>query len=166
AIVATQRPQAGARLRHALAGAGASGVAASVLRTLVAWDGDYDRTAPDGTVDPGVATWRAFKAAAQVVALGGPSRAERGLVGEPGEEGFVESSLGETYALRTLGPAGYRRAAAAAGAALAQKYGSTDPAAWREPRATIAAEPLGLASAPVIPLINRGSWEQRVQLGP
>lgn len=163
-VLATQRPTAGPALQRALDGA--TGPAAAVLSTLVAWDGDYDRTAADGTVDPGVATWRAFKAAAQVEALGRPNAAERGLVGRPGEKNFVEASLGETYALRTLHAAGYRRAAAAAAAALTKQFGSATPAAWREPRTTLEAEPLGLVSAPVIPLINRGSWEQRVELGP
>jgi acyl-homoserine lactone acylase PvdQ len=164
AVLATQRTTAGPALQRALAGA--TGPARDVLATLVAWDGDYDRTAPDGTVDPGVATWRAFKAAAQEQALGKPDVAERGLVGRPGDEGFVEATLGETYALRTLGPAGYRRAAAAAAAALSARFGSGTPASWREPRTMLEAAPLGLVSAPAIPLTNRGSWEQRVELGP
>ena len=103
-----------------------------MLNTLLAWDGDYTRTAADGKVEPGVATWEAFKAAAQVVALGEPTPATRALVGTPGDEGFVESTLGETYALRTLDAEGCRRAAANAAAALTARFGSADPATWRD----------------------------------
>ena len=73
---ATQRPTAQAALQGAAAGA--TGPAADVLNTLLAWDGDYTRTGSDGKVEPGVATWEAFKAAAQVVALGEPTPATRG----------------------------------------------------------------------------------------
>ncbi|MFL5889156.1 MAG: penicillin acylase family protein [Solirubrobacteraceae bacterium] len=164
AVTATQRPTASARL--VAAAEGAPEPAASVLNTLVAWDGNYDRTGPDGTVEPGVATWRAFKAACQRVALGSPTPAERGLVGRPGEEGFVESTLGETYALRALDNRGLQRAAALAASDLSARFGTSDPAGWREPRAMIAASAQGLASPPPIPLLNRGSYEQIVELGP
>ena len=163
AVTATQRPTAQRLLQGAAAGA--TGPAATVLATLLAWDGNYDRTAADGTVEPGVATWRAFKAAAQRVALGTPTAAQSGLVGEPGSEGFVESSLGETYALRTLTPDGVRRAAAQAASDLTARFGTADPAGWREPRATVSAQAQGLASPPAIPLRNRGSFEQIVELG-
>jgi penicillin G amidase len=163
AVTATQFPTARPRLEAA--GDGASGGAAVVLGTLLAWDGDYARTAADRTVDPGVATWRAFKAAAQRVALGTPTAAQRGLVGTPAEEGFVESTLGETYALRTLDAAGYRRAADQAAGELEARFGTPDSAGWREPRATRAASPQGLASPPAIDLINRGSFEEIVELG-
>jgi penicillin G amidase len=161
--IATQRPTAQGALERA--GAGATGPAADVLNTLLAWDGDYTRTAPDGTVEPGVATWEAFKAAAQRVALGEPTPATRGLVGTPGDEGFVESTLGETYALRTLDADGLRRAAADAAAALTARFGSSDPAAWREPRAMVSPEVQGLAVPPPIPLQNRGTFELAVELG-
>jgi hypothetical protein len=164
AVTATQRPTATARL--VAAAEGAPEPAASVLNTLVAWDGNYDRTGADGRVEPGVATWRAFKAACQRVALGAPTRAEPGLVGRPGEEGFVESTLGETYALRTLDVRGLQRAAALAASDLSARFGTSDPAGWREPRAMVSASAQGLASPPPIPLINRGSYEQIVELGP
>ena len=160
---ATQRTAAEARLREAAVDA--AGAAEVVLDTLLAWDGDYATTAPDGTVDPGVATWRAFKAAAQRQ-LGTVPRGARGLVGTPGDEGFVEATVGETYALRTLPVAALQEAAEAAGEALERRFGTDDPAQWREPRTMIEASPLGLAKAPKIGLINRGSWEQLVELGP
>jgi acyl-homoserine lactone acylase PvdQ len=161
--IATQRPTAQGALERAAAGA--TGPAADVLNTLLAWDGDYTRTAPDGTVEPGVATWEAFKAAAQRVALGEPTPATRGLVGTPGDEGFVESTLGETYALRTLDADGLRRAAADAAAALSARFGSPAPAAWRDPRAMVSPEVQGLAVPPPIPLQNRGTFELAVELG-
>jgi len=164
AVTATQFPTALPRLRAAAQGA--AGGATTVLTTLLAWDGNYDRTAPDGTVDPGVATWEAFKAAAQRVAVGATTPGKRALVGRPGDEGFVESTLGETYALRTLDAAGLRRAAAQAASALTARFGNADPSAWREPRSMVTATAQGLASPPPIPLINRGSYEQIVELAP
>jgi hypothetical protein len=113
-----------------------------------------------------VATWEAFKAAAQRVALGATTPGKRALVGTPGDEGFVESTLGETYALRTLDAAGLRRAAAQAASALTARFGSADASAWREPRSMVTATAQGLASPPPIPLINRGSYEQIVELAP
>jgi len=161
--IATQRPTAERALRRAANGA--AGPAADVLNTLLAWDGDFTRTRDDGTVDPGVATWEEFKAAAQVVALGPPTPATAGLLGAPGDEGFVESTLGETYALRTLGPAGLRRAAANAAARLTARFNTADPAAWRAARAMVSPELQGLAVPPAIPLQNRGTFELAVELG-
>jgi penicillin G amidase len=161
--IATQRPTAQAKLEAAAAGA--TGAAADVLNTLLAWDGDYTRTASDGTIEPGAATWEAFKAAAQVVALGQPTAATRGLVGTPGSDGYVESTLGETYALRTLDADGLRRAAADAAAALTARFGSADPATWREQRELIEPEVQGLAIPPPTPLQNRGTYEMAVELG-
>jgi penicillin G amidase len=161
--IATQRPTAQAALQGAAAGA--TGPAADVLNTLLAWDGDYTRTGSDGKVEPGAATWQAFKAAAQVVALGEPTPATRGLLGTPGDEGYVESTLGETYALRTLDAEGYRRAAASAAAALTARFRSADPAAWRDDRAMVSPEVQGLAIPPPIPLQNRGTFELAVELG-
>ena len=65
--VAQQHPIATARLRRAARGA--EGGARQVLDTLLAWDGSYHRTDAAGTVDPGVAAWDAFRAAAAEVAL-------------------------------------------------------------------------------------------------
>ena len=161
---ATQRPTAQRLLERAAAGA--TGPAADVLHTLLAWDGNFTRTDAGGTMDPGVATWQAFKAAAEVVKFG--KRVSRGtdsLIESPGSEGFVESSLGETIALRTLPVADLRRAAANATAELTQTYGSPNPAAWRMKRPLLTAESQGLASAPPTPLQNRGSYEMAVELG-
>jgi penicillin amidase len=161
--LATQRSRAEPRLLAAAQGA--TGGAADVLNTLLAWDGDFTRTAPDGTIEPGAAAWREFKAAAQLVALGPPSPATQGLLGRPGDEGYVESTLGETYALRTLDADGLRRAAADAAGALTARFGSADPAAWRDQRAMVSPEVQGLAIPPAIPLQDRGTFELAVELG-
>ncbi|HEX2085457.1 MAG TPA: penicillin acylase family protein [Solirubrobacteraceae bacterium] len=161
---ATQRTAADALLRRLAARA--SGPAKTVLDTLVAWDGDYATTGDDGRVAPGVATWRAFKAAAQVEAFGATTPGRRELTGRPGGEGFVEATVGETYALRTLGDERLLEAAAAAAEALAERFATTDATRWREPRTMIEAAPLGLSTPPPIGLVNRGSWEQLVELGP
>ena len=161
--IATQRPTAEAALRGAAAGA--TGPAADVLNTLLAWDGDFTRTAGDGTVEPGVATWEEFKAAAQRVALGEPGPATEGLLGRPGAEGYVESTLGETFALRTLDAEGLRRAAGDAAESLSARFGSPDPAVWRDRRAMVSPELQGLATPPPIALQNRGTFELAVELG-
>jgi penicillin G amidase len=161
---ATQRPTAQRLLERAAAGA--TGPAADVLRTLLAWDGNFTRTDAAGTMDPGAATWQAFKAAAEVVMFG--KRVSRGtdsLIEAPGSEGFVESSLGETIALRKLSLAKLRLAAADAAAELTKTYGSPNPAAWRMKRPLMTPENQGLASAPPTPLQNRGSYEMAVELG-
>jgi hypothetical protein len=161
---ATQYSAAEPALRRVAARATSPGK--DVIETLLAWDGNYTRTADDGTVEPGVATWRAFKAAAQELVMPRVPSGARGLVGRPGDKGFVEATLGETYALRTLSDRGLLDAADIAAEALQARFRSSDPARWREPRTFITASPLGVAQAPKIGLINRGSWEQLVELGP
>jgi hypothetical protein len=93
------------------------------------------------------------------------SRGTDSLIEAPGSEGFIESSLGETIALRRLSVADLRRAAANAAADLTKTYGSPNPAAWRMKRPLLTAESQGLASAPPTPLQNRGSYEMAVELG-
>ena len=160
---ASQRPTAQAVLQRAAAGAG--GPAADVLQTLLAWDGNFTRTADDGTLEPGVATWQAFKAAAQRVMFGSLSPAAENLLEKPGSRGFVEATYGETLALRKLSAAKLQQAAAKAAADLTKTYGSADPQSWRLKRPTVSAEVQGLASAPPTPLQNRGTYEMAVELG-
>ena len=122
--VAQQYPAT--RRRLSVANGGASGQAKAVLDTLLAWNGHYDQTAPDGTVDPGVATWDAFRVQAAKIATA-PFGAAAALLAD---EGSLQSTLPgydqgtsyhlfdatheESYGLRTLDADGYRRAAAAA----------------------------------------------------
>jgi acyl-homoserine lactone acylase PvdQ len=161
--IATQRPVAQKVLQRAATGA--TGPAADVLNTLLAWDGNFTRTAGDGTLEPGVATWQAFKAAAERVMFGKLSPPLVALFGDPGSEGFVESTYGETLALQKLSPAKLQKAAADAAAELTKTYNSPYPQAWRLKRPTVNAEVQGLASAPPTPLQNRGTYEMAVELG-
>ena len=161
--IATQRPTSQKILERAAKGA--TGTAATVLQTLLAWDGNFTRTAEDGTLEPGVATWQAFKAAAERVMFGKLSPPLEGLFGKPGDDGFVESTYGETLALRKLSPAKLQKAAENAAAALTKTYNSPDPQTWRLKRPTVSAEVQGLAPAPPTPLQNRGTYEMAVELG-
>jgi penicillin amidase len=161
--IATQRPVSQKILERAAKGA--TGPAAAVLGTLLAWDGNFTRTADDGTLDPGAATWQAFKAAAERVMFGKLSPPLEALFEKPGSEGFIESTYGETLALRMLSPAKLQKAAANAAAELTKTYNSPDPQRWRLKRPTVTAEVQGLASAPPTPLQNRGTYEMGVELG-
>ena len=160
---ATQRAVAQKILERAAKGA--TGPAADVLKTLLAWDGNFTQTAEDGTLAPGVDTWKVFKAEAERAMFGSLSPALEGLFEKPGSEGFIESTYGETLALRRLSPAKLQQAAADAAASLSRTYGSADPAKWRLKRPTVTAEIQGLATAPPTPLQNRGSYEMAVELG-
>jgi len=167
--VAQQRPLDASRLAAAVRGAGPP-EGRAVLRTILAWDGSYARTASDGTVDPGVATFEAFKLAAQDLALrklgGGrtPGSATLVLAGQVSPEHMFDALNGVAYALRTLSPAGYRRAAANAFGVLAKRFGSPDPARWREPRRLYPIASQGAESPGKLPFFDRGTWEQVAEL--
>jgi penicillin amidase len=161
---AQQRPLAQTRLERAAKGA--TGPAAAVLQTLLAWDGDYVTTAADGTVAPGVATWEAFKDAAAARAMAPFQPGASLFEDKPGSSHHYDITDKEAYALRTLDAAGYRAAAADAAAALAKRFGSDDPARWREPRAMYKISPQGAEQAPPLPFFDRGTWEQVVEVGP
>jgi hypothetical protein len=137
-----------------------------VLRTLLAWDGSYAEEDSAGTVAPGVAAWQTFKDQLQAIALAplGPAGELIGG-GEPNSEHIFDADLGQAYALRTLGPAGYRRAAAQTYAALVKRFGSADPAAWREPRTMAPESSLGAEQPPPMPFFDRGTFEELTELG-
>jgi hypothetical protein len=97
--------------------------------------------------------------------FGSLSPALEGLFEKPGSEGYIESTYGETLALRRLSPAKLQKAAADAATELTKTYGSGDPAKWRLKRPTVTAEVQGLATAPPTPLQNRGTYEMAVELG-
>jgi penicillin G amidase len=173
--VAQQRPLASARLRRAARGA--TGDGAIVLSTLLAWDGSYDRRGADGKVDAGVAAWDAFRAAAAEVALRPFGDGADDLASDDGLDlyggyhkgapyHFYDATHGEAFGLRTLSPAGYRDAAAVAAAALRKKFGSADPAAWRQPRRLYDGAASGAGVAPALPFFDRGTSEQIVVTGP
>jgi len=161
---AEQRPLATPELRGALNGA--SGPAATVLRTILAWSGSYVQTDPSGTVDPGVAAWQELKDQLQKRALAPLGKAGRLIGGgEPNEEHVFDVDLGQAYALRTLGPAAWRRAASAAFAALSSHFNSSDPSKWRAPRAMYVETEFGAEQPPPMPFFDRGTFEQVVELG-
>jgi penicillin G amidase len=168
-LLTGQTAQARAALQDALtrADAGATGPAKDVLDTLLAWDGNYTRTDPAGTVDPGVAAWDAFRAAAVAEGVRKPyGSIAVSLLGErPGNSHQFDLSYAQAFALQHLGAAGYRAAAAAAGAALAKQFGSPVPSAWREPRRIYDVSVQGLADKPALPFFDRGTWQQEVELG-
>lgn len=162
--VAEQRPLATAKLRQALRGA--RGPAATVLRTIIGWDGSYDEADSGGTVDPGVAAWQTLKDRLQAQALAPLGQAGQLIGGgEPNSEHVFDVNLGQAYALRTLRPPAWRRAAAAAFVALVKRFGSGEAAHWREKRALFNQSALGAEQPPDMPFFDRGTFEQVVELG-
>ena len=127
-----------------------------MLDTILAWDGNYDRTDAAGTVDPGVAAWEALKDEAVKLM---PRAVDRWL-GGVGRSHAFDFSGADAAAFRELTPAGLRRAAGNAAAALG------DPSTWRKPRRMYDVTVLGLAEAPPLKFYDRGTWQQAVELGP
>jgi penicillin amidase len=159
---AQQRPFFEGELRRAAAGA--TGPARDLLRAILAWDGDYDRTDARGTVNPGVASWQELKAQAQALVLGRLPSAAQLLAGGVGLHLF-DVSNGQAFALRRLSPAGLRVAAERAAAALGARFGTSDVTAWREPRRIVTLTSLGAAPPATMPFFDRGTFEQAVTLG-
>ncbi len=163
--IAQQRPLDAARLRAALKHA--TGPAAVVLRTILAWNGNYTQEEGAGTVAPGVAAWQEFKDQLQAIALaplGGAGQLIGG--GEPNSEHIFDVNIGQAYALRALGPAAYRRAAAATYAAMVKQFGSADPSSWRAKRTMAPETVLGAEQPPPMPFFDRGTFEEVTELGP
>jgi len=147
-----------AQLRRAATGA--TGGAKTVLDTIVAWDGNYDRTDAAGTVDPGVAAWEAFTAAA----VNSLPRAARDWLGGPGRS--HQFDFGAAAATAILRGANLRDLAGEAATALQARFGSADPATWREPRKMYEVTATGGASPPPLRFFDRGTWQQSVELAP
>ena len=177
--IAQQRYAAEPHIRRALThGGGASGGAAVVLRTLLNWGGSYHDTDSENTVDPGVATWDAFRAevanravapfgsGAQFLSDENSLRGLHGTYHEAAGYHYFDASHFESFGLRTLGPDGYRAAAASAYTKLVQRFGSTDPARWREPRRMYDFQGLAGAQPPPLPFFDRGTFEQLIETGP
>jgi penicillin amidase len=160
--VSQQRPLFTKQLRRARRGA--RGKAKQVLDTVLAWDGNYDRTAADGTIDAGAAAWQELKAAAIATKLGGLDDSKELLQVERSAD--FDATNGETYSLMTLSPLGLRRAATHAHGLLAARFGSPDPARWRQPRPMTETTSMGAGAFPEFPLFDRGTWQQVVLLGP
>jgi hypothetical protein len=157
---------------------GAKGDAASVLRTLIAWDGSFGATDANGTVDPGVATWDAFRAAMadRLVAKAGDGA--HWLAGETVLDPFYggyhhgvayhlfDLTHLQSQAMLQLSRADWRAAASTAFGVLAQRFGSDDPARWREPRRMYEIGASGATSPPTIPFFDRGTYEELIEVGP
>jgi penicillin amidase len=164
---AQQRPLAARRLR--LAQRGATGRAKQVLDALLAWDGSYHAVDANKTVDPGVAIWEQFKDEAEEIALdrlASPVSGARHLAGGTGSSHAFDISNGEAFALRTLSRGGYRLAAEATFAKLAERFKTQDVAGWREPRKMYEMTAQGAGATGELPFFDRGTWEQLVELGP
>lgn len=165
---AQQRPFVTRILKRAKRRAGGAGK--GVLRTILAWDGDYASTDSNGTVDPGVATWEELKAQLQRrllrrLAPGPVGPGAEGLAGRTGLSHQFDITNGESAALRLLGPGACARAAQRAAAALEQRFASADPAAWREPRRMYEVGAQGAGSSPDLPFFDRGTWSQAIEMG-
>jgi acyl-homoserine lactone acylase PvdQ len=173
---AQQFPHARKPLQRALKGAG--GGAQTVLRTLLAWNGSYAQTGPDGKVDAGLAAWQEFlkAAAAQASAPLGPGAqwlCDENVLDylDPGyhpgaKYHYFDATHLQSYALGKLAPAGYRAAAGTAYAALVKRFGSEQPSAWRQPRPMYDFSGLAAESPPPLPFFDRGTYEEFVELGP
>ena len=133
-----------------------TGPAKTVIDTILAWDGNYDRTDAAGTVDPGVAAWEALKD--EVVKL--LPRAAADWLGGPGTSHAFDFGGADGVAFRELTTLGLEEAARKAAAELG------DPTTWREPRTTYDVSVLGLAPKPALKFYDRGTWQQAVELGP
>jgi penicillin G amidase len=157
---AQQRSLLDAKVRGAAAGA--TGPAKALLDAVVAWDGSYDRTDAQGTVDPGVAAWEALKDAA----VDSLPRASREWLGGPGRSHAFDFGGADAVAFTRLSAAGIRTAAASAAAALTTRFGSADPARWREPRRMYEVSATGAATPPALKFYDRGTWQEAYELGP
>jgi len=72
-----------------------------------------------------------------------------------------------SYALRTLAPnKGFREAADTAFTALEKKFGTKDPAGWRDKREMYKYMIQGAGDPPPLPFYDRGTWEQIIEVGP
>jgi penicillin G amidase len=157
---AQQRPLLDARLRAA--DAAASGPAKSVLDTIVAWDGSYDREGANGSVGAGVAAFEALKEAAENTL----PAAARTWLGQRGGSHPFDIGAAEAAALHGMSQSGLIATAGSAASALQARFGSPDPAAWREPRKLYDVEVQGVADKPRLKFYDRGTWSQAVELGP
>jgi hypothetical protein len=159
-VTAQQRPLLDGKLRAA--DAAAAGAGKTVLATILAWDGNYDRADSAGTVDPGVAAFEALKEAAEDTL---PAAAVR-LLGQRGESHPFDMGAAEVAAFQSLNARGLARAADKAATALASRFGSADPATWREPRKMYDVTVQGIADKPQLKFYDRGTFSQAAELGP
>jgi hypothetical protein len=162
---AQQRMLAGSRLKRARRGA--RGDAKVVLDTILRWSGDYHTTDADGKVDPGVAAWDAFCAAAKTVAISRYPKDVEKLGHSAGGSHRQECATLEAFGLRTLPARGYRKAAVQAMKALETRFKSKRPADWKIERPAYPASAEGAGTFPEpFPFFDRGTWTEVTELGP
>lgn len=163
--IAQQRPLAKRRLK--VARKDAHGPAKIVLGTILKWNGSYNDVDANGTTDPGVAAWEAFKKGAFEQKLGKFDEDEIGLLADGrGSSHKFDISNGEAFALRKLSPAKYRAAAARAHHMLRKQFDTTIPKKWREPRRLYEPSAQGAGQFEPFPFFDRGTWQHVVELGP
>ena len=162
--VAQGRPPAARRLR--LAHRGSRGNARRVLGVLRSWDGDYTRTDGEGRVEPGVATWDAFRKEAVGLALGRFGDAVALVDGGRTAQHAFDTRNSEAYALRVLSARGYRLAAERAFERLERRFKSADPAKWREARLVYTPGSTGAGTFAPFPFRDRGTLEFAAEMGP
>ncbi len=158
---AQQRPLLTGALRAARRGA--SGGAAAVLDTVLAWGGSYDTQDAAGRVAPGVAAWEEL---VQAVTARELSAADRAALGVPGRAHQYDFGYANATAFDRASAADLRAAAAVAAGALERRFASADPAAWRRERRLYEVGVQGLATPPRLEFFDRGTWQQAVELAP
>ena len=151
------------KVRKAIARSG--GIGRATLRQLQRWDGNYDRTAGDGTVAPGVSIWETFKARLEALVLKPYGPGAMMLAGATSTSHEFDMTPGESLALRTLGPRRYAKAARQAGRKLKQRFGTNSPSEWRAPRLMYDVVAQGAATPPQLPFFDRGTWSQSLSMG-
>ena len=122
----------------------------------------------DQTVHPGVATWLAFKDSAMRLRLGGLAPGATDLVegGQSTSHEFDITNL-QAFALLNLSSRGYRQAAELAFKTLSERFGTADPAQWRDPIKLYKPSSQGAGTFPTpFPFFDRGTFQQVIELGP
>ncbi len=160
---AQQFPFAKRRLRAAKRAS--NGASRKLLRELLRWNGNYDREDDAGTVAPGVAIWEELKSRSFDALLRRLGEGARPLGGGTGSSHAFDITNGEAKALLKLRPRTIARAAGRAAAALTERFDSSDPGSWREPRRLYEIGAQGAASAPELEFFDRGTWEQSLMMG-
>lgn len=169
---AQQRILAAKRLRRARRGA--RGDAKVVLKTILAWNGDYHTTDEDGKVPPGVAAWDVFCESARKAAIARYPEKVSKLGHGAGGSHLQECATLESFGLRVLASRGYRKAAVEAMKKLStppeegskNQFGSKKPQDWKTGRPMYNTGALGAGSFPDIPFFDRGTWIEATELGP
>ena len=156
--IAQQRPLASARPAARVARVATGDAAHRAADDPAPGTAPTTRSTDDGTVDPGVAAWEEFKTAGRRVAIGRLPREARCSTAARARSHAFDASNGDGYALRTLGPRGYRQAAqAGVRGSCRSGSGRANPAKWREPRRLYKPSAQGAGSFPEpFPFFDRG----------